>query len=320
MQKKSSEALLTKIVPLSSHDGPGMRTTLFFKGCSMRCSWCHNPETINAFPELEWQSRNCIGCRQCEKACKYGAIDFSHQKTYPIDKEKCTRCFSCVESCPSKALNSIGIYYSQSMLLERILKDKPLLIKMEGGITFSGGEPALQSTFILSLAKELKRHILHLALDTCGLASLQVYKQLLPYIDILLFDLKEIDPEKHHLFTGVGNQKITDNLLRIIDFIREKKLQTRIWIRTPLVPGMTATEENISGIARFISDYTDCIDRWELCAFNNLCTDKYRQLGLSWPLVTTPLLSDIEIKELLATAKVMTANKIQITASGLTKK
>lgn len=311
-------ALITQIASLSSHDGPGVRTTLFFKGCSLRCHWCHNPETICSLPELEWQKRLCIGCRQCVEACLFGAVRFSGAGAYPVAKELCTRCGKCTEVCPSGALQLTGKRYTVPLLVNRVLKDEKLIRAMNGGITFSGGEPALQAAFIKEVAVIFKERSLHTALDTCGQAPRAAYNLLLPFMDLLLFDIKEIDTRKHTLFTGSGNEIILDNLLYIADRIRKEQLPVQLWIRTPLIPGATATEENMQGIGRFISDHlADLVKKWELCAFNTMCATKYEQLGMEWRLADKSLLSSGALAVLLKTARAYAPAIDQVTSSGL---
>lgn len=321
ISNRSCEALLTNITPLSSHDGPGLRTTLFFKGCPLRCRWCHNPETIRSVPELEWDRRFCIECRVCNTYCRNGAICFGEERDYLIDKKQCLRCFVCADHCPSQALKVIGKRYSLEELEALILKDEKLIKNMGGGITFSGGEPTLQSAFILQLSQNLKNKNFHLALDTCGQASWESYEQLLPYMDLLLIDLKEMDPTKHIEFTGSDNRLIHENILHIVEYIHFHRLSTRIWIRTPLIPGMTASLENMSAIGTFIDTYlSGDVDKWELCAFNNLCNDKYDRLGIQWNLKRTELLSERIMEELLLKAKQSVSSVKHVMASGLNKK
>lgn len=321
ISQESSEALLSNCISLSSHDGPGLRTTLFFKGCSLRCRWCHNPETIRKIPELEWNHRLCIGCRTCRDVCLNDAVDFSNETAYLIDKEKCIQCFACVESCPARALKRIGSLYSLDALEDRVLKEEALIKSLEGGVTFSGGEPALWSVFIAELSKRLKKRGIHLALDTCGQVAWEHYERLLPDMDLVLFDLKEMDPAKHVAFTGADNRLIHENLRHIANYIQSRQLPTRIWIRTPLIPGMTASEENVTAIGRFIdSGFAEYIDKWELCAFNNLCDEKYARLGIQWELKQTELLSADEMENLLFIAKQSAPSIKQVTASGLNRK
>jgi len=315
------KAIITDIHSLSTHDGPGMRTTIFFKGCPLNCVWCHNPETINRNPEIEWDAKKCINCRICEEVCPENAINFNEKKSYRINKIKCNNYGLCIDSCPSHALKLIGKEYSVDGLLTRVLKDEMFIKKSNGGVTFSGGEPALQYQFVSDLAKKLKAKDFLLALDTSGKAPGKAYKELLPDIDLVLFDIKEMDSQKHKDFTGVKNEIILNNLFSIREIIKKKKLKTKLWIRTPLIPGMTDTTENISAIGEFLSDeFSDVVQRWELLAFNNMCNEKYRKLGLKWSLEHVELLSASQAKKLLGHAKTTGKNVCDITFSGLTQK
>jgi pyruvate formate lyase activating enzyme len=192
---------------------------------------------------------------------------------------------------------------------------------MRGGVTFSGGEPALQAAFIEPIARQLKERKIHLALDTCGKAPRSAFDRLLPWMDLLLFDIKAMDTEEHRAFTGLGNETILENLQYIAAEIKSKKLPARLWIRTPLIPELTATHSNINQIGTFINEHlVDVVDRWELCAFNALCADKYKQQGKDWALENTPLLSAEEMSNLLNEAKRTACSIATVTASGLTKK
>lgn len=312
-------ALVTEIRSLSPHDGPGLRTTLYFKGCSLKCKWCHNPETISSSPEIEWNEKSCIDCRICEAECPENAITFSEPDSYIIDKIKCTACGSCVESCPSKALKKIGEPYTVNQLVERIQKDVNFIKRSNGGVTFSGGEPALQYPFIAELALKLKAHDYHIALDTCGAAPAKAYETLVPLMDLILFDLKEIDNVKHRLLTGGLNVEIHKNLTLILKIIEQQNLRTEVWIRTPLISGMTNTSENIQGIGELISTKKG-IQKWDLCTFNNLCVAKYRKLGQEWELENTELLTNNHAEKLLELAKLSVFENVKVTLSGLTKK
>jgi pyruvate formate lyase activating enzyme len=312
-------AIVTEIRSLSPHDGPGLRTTLYFKGCSLKCQWCHNPETIGSSPEIEWDSKSCIDCRICEAECPEKAIAFSEPQAYIIDKNKCTACGLCVESCPSKALKKIGQPYTVHQLVERIQKDDNFIKRSNGGVTFSGGEPALQYPFIAELALKLKAHDYHLALDTCGAATAKAYETLVPLMDLILFDLKEMDNARHRLFTGGSNVEIHKNLTLILKTIEQHNLCTEVWIRTPLIPGMTNTSENIQGIGELISTKKG-IQKWDLCTFNNLCVAKYRKLGQEWGLEHDELLSITDAANLLNLARQSVPEEVSVTLSGLTKK
>jgi pyruvate formate lyase activating enzyme len=312
-------AILTEIRSLSPHDGPGLRTTLYFKGCSLKCKWCHNPETISTSPEIEWDEKSCIDCLICEAECPENAIAFSEPQAYIIDKNKCTACGSCVENCPSKALKKIGQPYTVNQLVERIQKEELFIKRSNGGVTFSGGEPALQYPFIAKLALQLKAHDYHLALDTCGAAPAKAYETLVPLVDLILFDLKELDNERHRLFTGGTNVEIHKNLTLILKIIEQQNLRTEVWIRTPLIPGMTNTSENIQGIGELISTKKGIL-KWDLCTFNNLCVAKYRKLGQEWGLEHAELLSTTDAANLLHIARQSVPAEVSVTLSGLTKK
>lgn len=309
-------AIVTNIFSLSTHDGPGLRSTVFFKGCSLKCVWCHNPETYHQYPETAWDTKKCIACKTCKKICPNGAIDFNKQRKYLIDKSVCMNCGKCVDECPSSALYLIGKNYSVDELYHQLLKDDLFIKKSNGGITFSGGEPALQYRFIEALSKKLKERKYHLALDTCGVAPIEAYDAILPFIDLVLFDIKEMNEGKHIDFTGASNQKVFNTLA----FIQQKFPTIKIWIRTPIIPDMTDSTENIMAIGTFISkDLYGLVDKWELCAFNNLCNDKYTKLGLEWALKDKELLPGTSADKLLAIAKVAVKDTCTVTFSGLTK-
>lgn len=318
IEKEANKALLTKIEYLSSHDGPGVRISLFFKGCTLQCKWCHNPETIHPFLDLTWNKRLCIGCRTCLTKCETGAISFD--KNYIVNIEKCVKCFKCVETCPSKALNTIGRYYTVDELEYQVIQEEQMIKAMGGGITFSGGEPALHADFIQLLAKRLKKRNLNLALDTCGNVPWKNYEKLLPYIDLILYDLKEMDPIKHKEFTGGNNELIHSNFFKINKFIIEHNLSTHIWIRTPLIPKMNATADNLKSIGFFLSRDSNVVDRWELCAFNNLCNEKYNRLGINWILADTPLITESEMTKFLQIAQQSAPYIKHVSASGLNRK
>lgn len=310
-----TQALVTNIEYLSSHDGPGVRTTVFMKGCSLRCQWCHNPETIHSYQELQWNDRLCIACLSCYAHCRSDAIRVG--KVPFVDSQKCVRCFDCTGSCPSGALSVVGKRYSVDELELQLVREETLLKAMKGGVTFSGGEPVLQAKFVAGLAERLKNRGIHLALDTCGYAPWTNYEMLLPYMDLILYDIKEMDAQKHIAFTGHDNQLIHDNLIKMCRYIQANALPVRIWIRTPLIPDYTATVDNVKAIGKFLSEMPEVIERWELCTFNNLCKDKYRRLGLSWALKGLPLMMKSENLKLKQLAQDSVLSRIMVTTSGL---
>ncbi len=309
-------AEITNIFHLSSHDGYGARTTLFFKGCSLRCAWCHNPETISSKREIMWKRELCIGCGECMEICPQEALHLDSETNF-IDRSKCVACGKCVEVCPSKAMHFSSKTYTIEDVVNVIRKDKPLFQAMNGGVTFSGGEPALQYKFITEVIDMLDDPTIKYALDTCGQAPFEAYEKLLPKMDQILFDIKEIDDSKHREFTGNGNELILSNLAKIVESIEQQELNTKIWIRTPLIPNYTATRENIEAIAKHLNSLI--IERWDICCFNNLCIDKYRQLGQSWALQDSDLFTSNEAAKYLEIAK-SSAPSLDIRLTGLRKR
>ncbi len=282
MNQRNLSAPVLEIIRMSTEDGPGIRTTVFLKGCSLKCIWCHNPESISHKPQLQWIENRCIGCNLCVEVCPEKALE-NREGTVFINRELCNVCGKCVNECPSTAMELLGQEWEVKKLLSEILKDRAFFEKSGGGITISGGEPTLKHEFVTRLLEEAKKKNIHTALDTCGVTNREILDNLIPKVDLILYDLKEIDPQKHIEFTGSSNKRVLDNLLHIGEYKRTLFSPEKLWIRTPIIPGKTDTEENIAGIGKFIMTHLDgVLDRWELCSFNNLCRDKYLRLGKDW--------------------------------------
>ncbi len=284
-------ALIFNLHRLSTDDGPGLRDTFFLKGCALRCAWCHNPESFSLRPEVWWLSQRCIGARDCTRVCPEEALRLTAQGLV-IDRERCAGCGRCVESCPSQAIEFLGRSWTVKQLVAEALKDRLFFKNSGGGVTVSGGEPCLQAEFVAEFFAGCQAQGIHTALDTCGFPAWDDWAPVLAHTDLVLYDLKESDPERHRAFTGVANDRIHANLQRLADYQDRHAGRPAIWIRTPLIPDYTATEENLSALGQFISETLgDRLERWELCAFNNTCQGKYDRLGLDWPLKGKPLLN-----------------------------
>lgn len=313
-----SEGIVLEIQRMSTEDGPGIRTTVFMKGCSLKCAWCHNPESISFKPRIQWIKTNCIGCGICIDLCRESALSF-HNKDIYIDREKCTNCGNCSDECPSGAIEIIGSKWTEDKLVEEILKDRAYFEKSSGGITISGGEPGLQADFVSLLLQRLKSEGVNTAFDTCGMFSEDSLIKILPFTNIVLFDLKEIDPVKHTQFTGSTNDLILNNLKFINNYIKDNIYPEVLWIRTPIIPDATDTEENISGIAEYLTSNSIRFDRWELCSFNNLCNKKYERLGLKWNFENYGLFGAETMDKLLFMARKSSARPHNIIWTGSVK-
>ncbi|MFZ2807524.1 MAG: glycyl-radical enzyme activating protein [Desulfosalsimonadaceae bacterium] len=318
-QITNPHATILEIVRMSTEDGPGIRTTVFFKGCPLQCAWCHNPESISAKPQLWWIGSRCIGCRTCLSVCPQNALTLT-EAGMKIDRNRCTGCGDCAEACPGTAMEQVGKVWNIDDLVAEVVKDRAYFDASEGGITLSGGEPTLQAGFAAPFLKALREKGLHTALDTCGLCGRGTFDKVLPHAAMVLFDIKLIDPVAHKQLTGHGNQLILENLLHVADYMRSHLYPSEIWLRTPLIPGATATVENIGGIGRFIHEHlSGMVSRWELCAFNNLCRDKYLRLDEPWAFENEELLSASEVDKLADTAKRSGVDPDIVIATGSTR-
>lgn len=280
---------------MSTEDGPGLRTTLFVKGCPLCCRWCHNPESISRKRQNEWIAVRCIGCGCCTSACKNGAVKATPDGIV-FEHDKCKTCGACQEACPTGAIETKGEEKSIDEIFSELIKDRAYF-GADGGVTLSGGEIMLQANEARLLLKKLKEAGINTAVDTCGFCKKEDFEKVLPYTDIFLFDIKIFDTKKHKEFTGVDNSIILENF----DFLAEavKKTGAKIWIRTPIIPGATDDEENIRQIARFVKGR---FERWEMCAFNNLCRDKYERLYQDWFFKNTRLMTSKRMNKLLNVA------------------
>lgn len=267
----------------TTHDGPGMRTTVFVKGCPLHCLWCQNPESISPKNEVWWTVQDCIGCESCRDNCPVGAISFE-STGLQVNRQRCVNCGVCVEECPTTAISWQGREYDMKTLLQEVLRDRNYYQQFGGGVTCSGGEPLLQYEFVAEFFRRMQEAGISTALDTCGCVPRKNLEKVLPWTDYILYDMKLMDSCRHKEFTGVPNDRILENLLYTANYVRKADRPMRIWIRTPLIPEITDTPENICAIGAFIRDnLLDVVERWELCAFNGVCAGKYDKLGKVWP-------------------------------------
>lgn len=279
----------------SIEDGPGIRTTVFIKGCPLRCSWCHNPEGLSRRRQLMWFDVRCIGARDCLDACEKGALRLTPGGML-IDRERCDGCGRCQEACPAGAIEVVGREVTASEVFEEVLRDEAFYRNSGGGLTVSGGEPTLQPAFAGALTRMAREAGIHVALDTCGYSSGEVLAGLLEHCDMVLLDLKLMDPARHRELTGAPLEPVLESA----------RLITRsgkpLWVRTPVVPGCNDTEDDIRKIAGFVAGELGTVRRWDLLPFNNTCGSKYRRLGMEWGFEDAPLIGKAKMDALAAVA------------------
>lgn len=293
--------VITNIQVYSLHDGPGVRTLVFLKGCPLKCSWCCNPECVAPDLEVEFYKSKCIQCGACLKACSKKAInpDLKLESGFKIDKGLCNECGDCIQTCPIEALKLVGKVVSVDEVMEKVKKDKYFYLTSRGGLTISGGEPLYQFRFTFELLKRAHEENIDTAIETCGYAPWKRYEQVLPYLNLILYDIKHIDPAKHKKMTGVSNKLILGNL--------EKLSQTGVplVIRLPLIPEFNLDHDNIVRTAEFVSKLTN-ITEVNLMPFHQLGKDKYYRLCRDYSLQNLKALdSDTEgmaiVRELKST-------------------
>lgn len=307
-QPSGPQGLIFDIRKYSIHDGPGVRTTVFFKGCPLACRWCCNPESQAGRPELVWVGERCLGCDLCLSVCEQSALGAAADGGRTIDRERCDCCGACARRCPGEALNLIGRRVSVDEVLEEVARDALYFEASGGGLTLSGGEPLAQPDFAAELLRRYKREERggHTAVETCGFVAWPVIERVAPDVDLFLYDLKHLDPLEHRRLTGQSNQLVLDNARRLA------AAGSAMVMRLPLIAGVNDRCEQLEAAADFILSLPG-VRRLDLLPYHRLGEPKYRRLGKAYPLADEPSLSSEQVAR---AAEILAAKGLEVTIGG----
>ena len=276
--KVKENALIFDIQKYSIHDGPGIRTLVFFKGCPLDCQWCCNPESQNTCEEILFKENLCVQCGRCKDVCPYDAVDLTSYMNR-IDRKRCKSCGLCADICNMKALSKVGRWMSTEQVMEEILKDKKYYMKSGGGVTLSGGEPLIWGSFCVSLLKKCYDMNIHTAVETTGYVAENTLEKVSEYVDLFLYDIKSMDEKRHKEFTGVSNKKIIANIKKLRNW--DKKVIMRI----PLIPGKNFCGKELERMLELASDIG--INEINLMPYHDLGSVKYKGLGRKYDMEGT---------------------------------
>lgn len=285
------KARIFNIQAMSTEDGPGIRTSVFFKGCPLKCIWCQNPEGLTRDVHLVHEPARCIGCGTCVKACPGGALTPAEEGL--VFGESCRLCLTCSEKCPARAIRVIGEDIAVPELVSKLLQDRPFYKNSGGGVTFTGGECLMQHEFLDEIIPELKKEDIHICIDTSGYVNGKIFAKTVREADMVLYDLKIMDDNLHRLYTGVSNRPVLENAQHL------GSAGIPVWVRIAVIPGFTGDHSNISGIAGFIRDHmAPAVERIDLLGYNDLCVNDYEKMRVDYRLKDTPRVKESEMQEL----------------------
>ena len=295
MSSEPEKGVVFDIQRFSVHDGPGIRTTVFLKGCSLHCFWCQNPEGIHTKPEILFYADKCVYCGNCLLACPNGAHAVQGS-SHVFTRERCRACGRCVDTCYSGALVLVGREMTVDEVVSEVMRDKVFYDESGGGVTLSGGDPAVQHGFSKALLKRFKAEGLHTAIETAANFQWRIMASLLPATDLVMMDIKHVDSEKHEKATGASNRNILRNAAQL------SKTGKPLIIRVPVIPGVNDTAGEIGAIAEFIQKFPN-LQYLELLPFHRLGEGKYEALGLKYAASNLTAPTKERMKELTKVAK-----------------
>lgn len=272
MQTEDVKGVVFNIQHYAIHDGPGIRTTVFLKGCPLKCLWCQNPESQDLMPVIFFNAEKCTGCGMCIEVCPQGAIRIVDGKS-ATDRSLCRGAGKCAEICPNEARSLMGRYMSGAEVFEDVNADAIFYQNSGGGVTLTGGDPIAQPAFSIDILKRCRRAGIHTAIETCGFARWKLLKAILEYTDLVLYDIKHMDPHRHKQYTGVSNERILDNAKKI-----RMELHLPMLARLPIIPGYNDASENLKAAARFIAVELGKDVNVHLLPYHRLAETKYERL------------------------------------------
>jgi len=289
------EAMIFDIQKFSVHDGPGIRTLIFMKGCRLTCCWCSNPESHSRLPELVSYGERCIRSNRCLEVCPTHAISVKDNRLV-LDKSLCNLCGKCAEACYAGAWKMFGRVVDVDYIMKEIEKDALCYRNSGGGVTFGGGEPLLYPDFISAVVSRCQSEGINVAIETCGYVPWKNLERVLDKVDLVMFDIKHMDPEIHKQLCGQPNELILRNLKRL-----SKRDDIEVVVRVPIIPGLNDAEDNINNTARFVASLNDTIKRVEILPYHKFGENKYERLGRKYALKGLKIPSDEHMQDIKRT-------------------
>ncbi|MDO4519796.1 MAG: glycyl-radical enzyme activating protein [Eubacteriales bacterium] len=297
------ELIVFDIQRFALHDGPGIRTTVFLKGCPLDCLWCHNPESKKRKPQLGFLEKSCTGCGRCQKICRNQVHTITDSGIHQLDYQKCIQCGECVSHCLPHALKIYGKTMTTEMILDEVLKDKDFYERSGGGLTVSGGEAMLQFSALKELLKKAKEAGIHVCLDTCGQAPAEHYREIAQYVDLFLYDYKLTDAQEHKKYTGVSNELILKNLDMLC------QMGANIYLRCPIIPGINDKESHYRGITEISQKYRSVL-QVNLMTYHDMAKGKATQIGETYALSEIKTIPASEKQEIYRQVQALGCEKL----------